>query len=144
MTKTSHPYFIANGDSRKDTATLLTGTAEEAGIDQHDIQATPSGFNITEAVYQAVYGDDQPETETGENDRIMDPAVSTDLGKAHPNPDPQPSTLDEGTLTGQVLAFDPSEHTVDEVKAYLDANPDEAEAILRAERNGKNRTSLVG
>lgn len=41
-------------------------------------------------------------------------------------------------------AFDPSDYTVAEVEEYLDAHPDEAEAILAAEAEGKNRTTLTG
>lgn len=33
--------------------------------------------------------------------------------------------------------------TVDEVKEYVEENPDEAEAILADEEDGKNRSSLV-
>lgn len=39
--------------------------------------------------------------------------------------------------------FDPGEHTVDEVKAYVGEHPDERQAVLDAERAGKNRTTLV-
>jgi hypothetical protein len=39
--------------------------------------------------------------------------------------------------------FDPSDHTVPEVEDYVDQHPDEAGAILDAERAGKNRTTLV-
>ena len=41
-------------------------------------------------------------------------------------------------------ASDPGDHTVAEVEAYLADHPGEAGAVLRAERAGKNRTSLVG
>lgn len=39
--------------------------------------------------------------------------------------------------------MDPGEHTVDEVKKYAEEHPDEVQDILDAEREGKNRTSLV-
>jgi len=38
--------------------------------------------------------------------------------------------------------FDPGAHTVAEVEAYLDEHPDERDAVLAAERAGKNRASL--
>jgi len=41
-------------------------------------------------------------------------------------------------------AFDPGEHTVADVEAYLAEHPDERDAVLAAERDGKNRVSLVG
>ncbi len=40
-------------------------------------------------------------------------------------------------------AFDPSAHTIDEVKAHLSENADQREAVLAAERGGKARTTLV-
>jgi hypothetical protein len=40
--------------------------------------------------------------------------------------------------------FDPSAHTVAEVNDYLDANPDDADRVLAAERDGKARVSIVG
>ena len=39
--------------------------------------------------------------------------------------------------------FDPGSVTIDEVKAYVDANPNERDAVLKAEKAGKNRTTLV-
>ena len=39
--------------------------------------------------------------------------------------------------------YDPSEHNVSEVKEYLEANPDEWDAVMEAERAGKNRQGLT-
>lgn len=39
--------------------------------------------------------------------------------------------------------FDPSKHTVKEVQAYLDGNPDDADRVLDAERAGQARTTLL-
>lgn len=42
--------------------------------------------------------------------------------------------------------FNPGDHTIDEVKAYLDSIEDETEydRVLEAERTGKARQGLVG
>jgi hypothetical protein len=40
-------------------------------------------------------------------------------------------------------AYDPGDHTVAEVLAYLEAHPDQAEAVLEAEAAGKARTTLL-
>jgi len=40
--------------------------------------------------------------------------------------------------------FDPAEHTVDQVLAFIDEHPDQSAAVLASEAAGKNRTSLVG
>lgn len=42
-----------------------------------------------------------------------------------------------------VEVFDPAEHNVDEVNAFLKAHPDLSEAIVAAERQGKNRSSIT-
>lgn len=46
--------------------------------------------------------------------------------------------------TAEMLPFDPGEYTVEEVERYVEANPDERQAVLDAELAGKNRTTLVG
>ena len=52
-------------------------------------------------------------------------------------PVPSGSELDDG-------AFDPGAHTVDDVNAYLEANPDDAARVLEAERVGRNRVGITG
>ena len=42
------------------------------------------------------------------------------------------------------VAFDPSTHTVADVEAYIAEHPDEEEAVLAAEKAGKNRATLTG
>lgn len=39
--------------------------------------------------------------------------------------------------------YDPGDHTVDDVKEYVEANPEQAEAIFDAEVDGKDRTTLT-
>ena len=41
-------------------------------------------------------------------------------------------------------SFDPSEHTVADVHDYIAKHPDEADAVLAAEKSGKARATLVG
>ena len=39
--------------------------------------------------------------------------------------------------------FDPAYSNIDEVKAHVEANPDEAPLVAEAERGGKNRSRLL-
>lgn len=39
--------------------------------------------------------------------------------------------------------FDPADHTIDDVKAYVEANPEEAADILSMEEGGKDRSTLI-
>lgn len=49
------------------------------------------------------------------------------------------------TAIGDVLAHmaDPSAHSVRDVRRYVDENPDHADAIIQAERDGQNRSGIV-
>lgn len=40
--------FVPNGDSRKETAILLVGTAREYGLDQRSVRMTSGGFYISD------------------------------------------------------------------------------------------------
>jgi len=53
--------------------------------------------------------------------------------------------IDLGTTypTSDEDGFDPSAHTIADVKAYVEAHPDETQAIYDAESEGKARTSLL-
>lgn len=41
------------------------------------------------------------------------------------------------------VVFDPAEHTVDEVKAFVAEHPELAEPVVAAEKAGKNRSSIT-
>lgn len=56
----------------------------------------------------------------------------------------EPAAGGGGTRTAPAAAgFDPADHTVAEVEEHVAANPDQRAAVLKAERKGKNRTTLV-
>jgi hypothetical protein len=52
-----HTVFVPSGDSRRDTAVLLVGTAREYDIDQHSIKMVQGGFRITEELADVLYSD---------------------------------------------------------------------------------------
>lgn len=60
MDKTTHPYFVADGESRTDTAILLVGTAREYGISQRDVRAVRGGFRISQAMADVLYDEQEP------------------------------------------------------------------------------------
>ena len=62
MTNSRHPVFVPAKEGRKNTAILLVGTAREFGIDQHDIVSTSGGFNISQALADVLY-DEQDTTQ---------------------------------------------------------------------------------
>lgn len=40
-------------------------------------------------------------------------------------------------------SYDPADYSVEDVKAFVEANPDQKEAVLASEKAGKNRSTLV-
>lgn len=51
---------------------------------------------------------------------------------------------DEGAVTPpEVEGWDPADYNIDDVKAYVEENPDERDRVLEAERTGKGRVSLI-
>lgn len=53
------------------------------------------------------------------------------------------SVGEAGAFDPSTLDFDPADYTVEEVKAYVEANPETADAVLELESNGKNRSGLL-
>jgi hypothetical protein len=59
-----HPNFVAAdaAGTRRDTAALLVGTAQEFNIDQHDIKSASGGFYITDRLADVLDAEsDEPE-----------------------------------------------------------------------------------
>jgi hypothetical protein len=72
------------------------------------------------------------------------------IGTPRPEGYLPPAVDADGNLEGGVIGrepvgepFDPAEHTIDEVKDYVTAYPQDADAILEAELDGKDRSGLT-
>jgi hypothetical protein len=63
-------------------------------------------------------------------------------GEGEEYPQPAADALGEAEAEDEV-EFDPGEHTVAEVQDYLEANPDDADRVLDAERAGKKRVGVA-
>lgn len=59
--------FIADGPSRRDTAVLLVGTADEFGIPQREISAVDGGFEISDALAAVLDKERKPKKKTSGN-----------------------------------------------------------------------------
>lgn len=96
MNKTTHPYFVPNGDDRKQTAVLLVGTADEYGIDQREIRTARGGFRISENVANALGLDGaEPEPEADGPEPEADGAEPEADG-AEPEPETETETEADG------------------------------------------------
>lgn len=51
---------------------------------------------------------------------------------------------DAADAPAEADAFDPSEHTVDEVLAHVEEHPDDRDKVVAAEQSGKGRVTLLG
>ena len=83
MSNTELNVFVPNGESRTDTAILLVGTADEHGIDQHEIVATDGGFYISDRLADVAF-EEAPEADVdadadadAEDKAEAEPAKST-------------------------------------------------------------------
>lgn len=95
-----------------------------------------------------------PDNQTGVEQEPPDVEEQTpDTGTPRQVSDPEAEKLPpeevsadagEAEETSRTEDYDPSEHTVAEVLAYIDEHPDEADAIYDAEKAGKGRVGILG
>ena len=97
------------------------------------------------------FGDDPTVITAGESATVPPPGpgpVAEELGL--PGTvllDPSGAPLDPETgypEDDEDGGYDPGDYTVAEVNEYIADNPDEAEAVIAAERSGKGRAGIVG
>lgn len=110
--------FVPNGENRRDTLTLLLGTAEEFGIDAHAVKSDSkhTGFYITQALADVLYEDGDAE--------------EVEMVEA---PDDEP---DEDV-------FDVGQHSIPQVKDFVTEFPETLADVLASEQEGQNRVTLV-
>ena len=122
--------FIEGRSQEK--ALELLGNAGNAGVDHRLVKTTTFGYVVPDYVRD---GTQPPEPEP----------------EPDPEPEPEPEPEDpgddeegEGINMMSTNEFDPSDHGIGEVKAYLaDADEEERQRVLDAERSGKARKSLL-
>lgn len=89
-----------------------------------------------------VEADEEPEVEDDsveEEPEVEEEVVEDDEPVEEESDEESDETADEEETGG----YNPSEYSVDEVLAYVDAYPDERDAVLQAEKAGKNRKGIV-
>lgn len=143
MDRKTHPHFVANdaAGSRRDTATLLVGTAREYGISQRDIASTHTGYYITDALAKILYADDDEPAEADTHDADDFPLYS-DKEK----PDDWTSYSDEEKRAyvyhGETPATEPVEpEPVADADADADADAAQAEVEPTTPRKRATKTS---
>lgn len=112
---------IPYGESAENTAVLLLAAVEDLDLDPSVVRTGSFGnFFAPKEVAEAAGVDYL-------DDSNVDNPPMANLGA------PQPD----------VEQFDPADHNVEEVLAYLDENPDQREAVIEAEQQGKNRVTIT-
>lgn len=88
MDSTTHPYLVPfdTAGSRKETAVLLVGTADEFKIDQRSIRMVRNGFRITQDLYDVLYddADNAAEAEAAESEDKTEDAGDTEVKTEEP------------------------------------------------------------
>lgn len=138
MLKDSHPHFVQDrhSGSRQDTAILLTGTAEEFGIDQHDIRATQGGFYITQRMHDLLASEgvegfgDEPVLDLTDDTADLTPVAVVPV---------------DDEVDDEPADYDPADYGIDEVKATVSEDPytDTVEYVIEKEKAGKARKTLL-
>jgi len=60
------------------------------------------------------------------------------------SPEGTTAEVQEGNnATILIVTLDPSDNTIEDIKAHVEAHPEEAAAMLRLEQQGQNRVTLV-
>lgn len=107
----------------------LLQNAKDAGVDSRLVRSASTGYIVPEEVRDG--------KKTPKQDNVL-PTIAEETDTSLPHPD---SPADEERKAQQ---FDPSDHGIGKVKAYLEgADEEERQRVLDAERNGKARKSLL-
>ncbi len=129
-------------------------TRPDVELEIDDMHATVSLTGGTPNThYRYAWGDGQNGDITTDNDGagIIDHTY-TDAGTYHGQAtDEQGAVVSEADITvpgdsqawAADAAFDPAAHTVTEVIGYVEDNPDQRDAVLELERQGKDRVTLI-
>ena len=109
-----------------------TGTATPSGL-------TPAAGAYTIAV-NAVTG--RPKgVEAGEQQGLAQSSVTSDEPDEEPDEPEEEAAEDEAPQVD--VAYDPGAHTVNEVIAFAEENPEQVQDLLDAEEAGRRRTTLL-
>lgn len=74
----------------------------------------------------------------------LDPAPTVPVVAVEPPPAPTvPGVAVEPPPAPEPDGYDPGDHTVPEVLAYIEANPDETDAVIGRELNGRRRAGII-
>lgn len=130
----------------------LDQTGVQTYVESGDLVVGEDGTDqvVTKTVKGAGAVDETKESEDSDGsdgDDSADASSDTPVGSTESSDGSESTeTVTDSTetvKTTEVEAFDPSAHTGDQVLEYILENPEQQEAILAAERAGKNRKTVV-
>lgn len=156
---------IPFGENAENTAVLLLAAAQEMDLPASVITTGSFGnFYAPEEVadkagvdYVADDAADEPEVVGEDISERAEPERYLVSGENEPTPSQvlrgvqQGGTVGEdpegeepvSEIDGPAEEYDPSDYNVEEVLAYLEANPDQRDSVILAEQQGKNRVTIT-
>lgn len=112
--------FVPYGDSGRDTAVLLIGSAKDAEVDPEQVKKVSGGYLIPGAL--AEY--------------LMDEGVIYD-------PDDEDVSEEDEEDEDSEEPFVPGNHSIPQVKDFVNEYPDSVEDVILSEEAGQNRPTLM-
>lgn len=112
---------------------------------QDGTQDAPEGSGTDDDTSEVENGPEN--VDQGSSGEAGDSGTASDAGEESGDEDSAENAGDDTPADDEEPAdegYDPFAHTVAEVTAYLDENPDQATYVLDRERTGKARVSLIG
>lgn len=122
--------------------------ALEAGKNDHLTKKASAQMGVQDFIYESHRVGAKKAAANIAAQKAAQDGEGTDTGEA----DKSVAENDSEKQIGDILpkessetpdTFDPSEHSVAEVKAYIEEHPEEAQAVLEAESDGKARKTLL-
>jgi hypothetical protein len=122
--------------------------AERVAFREYETQAAGELVGEGEGAEPREEGDaEEPESGEGADGEVRSESERVDL-KAQETQAAGPLVEDgeetEDEDSEEDVAYDPSEHSVGEVNEYIEAHPEQRDAVIEAERAGKARKGITG
>lgn len=115
---------------------------DPARPEEHD-EGNVNGETWDAPNQQVVHEDTAPPWSEGTGGDAVDPVPQVaDAPEAQETPE-APEAQETPVAPQAQETYDPGAHTVEEVRAYVEQNPQEADAVRAAEESGKARTTLL-
>lgn len=146
------PYVPSEGEkSPTETRPDVDPEPDSEPAEPEDMTVDPSPDTPSEPVDPETGSPDVEPNGPTPNPEPVEPDVTQPEPVPEPDPEEEkrfrdaPPGADTESTEGetQSMSFDPADHTVGEVKTYVNENPDKADAVRLSESGGRQRVTLI-